>query len=345
MAGFYFTVAVSAACKATAASGPRNVLPKIGSDDATPWFGPYLPTEFLLGNPAARDATLHAIQACIPHRRILPIGIDQLIIHRIESGARVVWARERNHEGSNFIYDLRVTNPGGELIEQWDGLRLRAVEELASPESWPPALLGPYLERRLEELVPESCVAVTVGKRATKQRLGGSQAALRQALGRKERVFRRPDGKPVTLKPGSLSAAHAGKLTLAITGPRGVACDVEEVATRADSIWEGLLGSDLLRMAGRISRERPEDLHTAATRLWNVVECLKKAGLSPEAPVVLDSITTTGELFRSGTLVIASCVVSAQGAEAPLAIGLALNHAFRGPQPFPVVQAVVPGAE
>ena len=150
----------------------------------------------------------------------------------------------------------------------------------------------------------------------------------------------------MTLKPGSLSAAHAGKLTLAITGPRGVACDVEEVATRADSIWEGLLGSNLLRMAGRISRERPEDLHTAATRLWNVVECLKKAGLSPEAPVVLDSISNDGwVLFRLGTLVIASCVVSAQGAEAPLAIGLALNHAFRGPQPFPVVQAVVPGAE
>ena len=137
----------------------QECIAEIGSDDATPWFGPFISRPNSC-SAIRRPGTphCHAIQACIPHRRILPIGIDQLIIHRIESGARVVWARERNHEGSNFIYDLRVTNPGGGLIEQWDGLRLRAVEELASPESWPPALLGPYLERRLEELVPESCM-------------------------------------------------------------------------------------------------------------------------------------------------------------------------------------------
>ena len=324
----------------------KECIAEIGPDDATPWFGPYLPTEFLLGNPAARDATLHAIQACIPHRRLLPTGIDHLVIRRVESGPRLVWARERSHEGNNFIYDLQVKNPGGELVEQWDGLRLRAVEELAPPESWPPVLLGPYLERRLEELVPGSSVAVAVESRTSLERSAGSLAALRQAVGQTERIFRRPDGKPVTLTHESMSAAHARNLTLAVAGAGGVACDVEEVAARADKVWNGLLGRNRFRMAERISRERSEDLNAAATRLWNALECMKKAGLSPEAPLVLDSTTNDGwVLFRSGALTIATCVTAVQGTEAPLAIGLALNQLEKGAQASPAVQMVATGPE
>ena len=324
----------------------KDCIADIGPDDATPWFGPYFPTEFLLGNPAARDATLHAIQACIPHRRLLPTGIDQLVIHRVESGARVVRARERSHEGNSFIYDLQVTNLRGELLEQWHGLRLRAVEDLARPKSWSPVLLGPYLERRLEELVPGSSMAVAVESRVSLERSAGSQAALRHALGQVERIFRRPDGKRVTSKQQGLSAAHARHLTLAVAGSGIVACDVEEVAARADAIWDGLLGTERLKMAGRISRERPEDLNAAATRLWNVSECIKKAGLSPEAPLVLDSITNDGwVLFRSGALTIATCVVSLPGTDTPLAVGLALNQVENGAQASPAVQTVAAAPE
>jgi enediyne polyketide synthase len=319
----------------------KECIAEIGPDDATPWFGPYLPGEFLLGNPAARDAALHAIQACIPHRRLLPTGIDQLVIHRIESGQRIVWARERSREGNNFIYDLQVTNPGGELIENWDGLRLRAVEELPPPESWPPALLGPYLERRLEELVPGSSLAVGVESCPSLKRSAGSVAAQRRALGRIEHIFRRPDGKRVTLKHESLSAAHTRNLTLAVAGAGVVACDVEEVIARSGTVWGGLLGSDRHKLAERISRERPEDLNTAATRLWTAFECMKKAALSPEAPLVLDSITDDGwVLFRSGGLTIATCVAFLSGTEAPLAIGLALNHVVNGAQALPAVQTL-----
>jgi enediyne polyketide synthase len=322
----------------------KECVAEIGPDDATPWFGPYLPSEFMLGNPAVRDAALHAIQACIPHRRLLPTGIDRLVIHRVESGPRVAWARERRREGNNFIYDVQVTNPGGELLEQWDGLRLRAVEELAPAESWPPVLLGPYLERRLEELVPGSSVAVAVERRASQARSASSQAALRQALGRTERLFRRPDGKPVTVKHKSLSAAHARNVTLAVAGAGVVACDVEEVAARADKVWNGLLGRDRFRMAERISRERSEACNTAATRLWNALECMKKAGLSAEAPLVLDSTASDGwVLFRSGALTIATCVVALQGTAVPLAIGLAVNQDVKGAQASPAVQTVATG--
>ena len=38
-----------------------------------------LPAELVLGDPAARDAAIHAVQACIPQATILPIGVDRLI--------------------------------------------------------------------------------------------------------------------------------------------------------------------------------------------------------------------------------------------------------------------------
>jgi enediyne polyketide synthase len=189
-------------------------------------------------------------------------------------------------------------------------------------------------------------MAVAVESRVSLERSAGSQAALRHALGQVERIFRRPDGKRVTSKQQGLSAAHARHLTLAVAGSGIVACDVEEVAARADAIWDGLLGTERLKMAGRISRERPEDLNAAATRLWNVSECIKKAGLSPEAPLVLDSITNDGwVLFRSGALTIATCVVSLPGTDTPLAVGLALNQVENGAQASPAVQTVAAAPE
>ncbi len=130
----------------------KECVAEITADDGATWFGPYLPAEFVLGNPASRDAALHAIQACIPHRRIVPTGIERMVIRRGESGARFVRAKERLRDGNNFVYDVEVTDARGEVIERWDGLRLRAVEVMSAREEWPGALLSPYLERRLEEL-------------------------------------------------------------------------------------------------------------------------------------------------------------------------------------------------
>jgi enediyne polyketide synthase len=317
----------------------KECVAEIGPDDSTPWFGPYLPGEFLLGNPAARDAALHAIQACIPHRRILPTGIDRLVIHRIEAGPRTVWAKERSREGANFIYDLQVTNAGGMLLEEWEGLRLRAVEELPPPPRWPLPLLGPYLERRLEELVVGSAVGVAAEKHAPDERETASRAALQKSTGRVQRIFRRPDGKAVTSRQETLSAAHSRKLVLAISGAGGVACDIEEVVARAQPVWRGILGEDLMGLAKRVAEERGEDFNTAATRLWNAYECMKKAGLPPTAPLVLDSSTEDGwVLFRSGTLTVATCTASLAECEAPVGIGLALNQTGRATPALPLAQ-------
>jgi len=304
----------------------KECVAEITPDDTSSWFGPYLPAEFILGNPAARDAALHAIQACIPHQRLVPTGIERLVILRNESGARFVRAKERFRHGNNFIYDVEVANAHGEVIERWDGLLLRAVEEIDGRDAWPHALLAPYLERRLEEIADVAPVRVALEYGLREERPASSDAVIQQALGKAARIWRRPDRKPVLLDEEGISAAHANDFTLAVAGASGVACDIETVAARTEDVWRDLLGEEKLKLADQIARERAESLDAAATRLWTAFECLKKIGQPLSAPLVLESGTDDGWiLLRSGALTICTCAVTVRGNSAPMVIAVALK--------------------
>jgi enediyne polyketide synthase len=318
----------------------RECIAEISAGDGPAWFGPYLPAQFVLGDPAARDAALHAIQACIPHQRILPTGMDRLVVLRnVGQQPRIVRARERLREGNNFTYDVEVTDLAGDVIERWDGLRLRAVERIAPWEAWPETLLGPYLERRLEELGNGARVGVAFergsGRSRTPRarRIGRkSDLVMQRALGAPDPIWWRPDGKPVVADQRTVSAAHTDEFTLGVAGEGRLACDLEPVVARTDAAWRDLLGPERFKLASRISSG--QDLDGAATRLWNAIECLKKAGLPADAPLVLDSTTPDGwVLLRSGSLTIASCLASVRGTKAPLAVAVAFNSGVRANQP------------
>jgi len=311
----------------------RECVAEILPSDGLSWFGPYLPAGFVLGDPAARDAALHAIQACIPHQRLLPTGIDRLTLRRLDAGPHVVHARERLRDGSNFVYDLQVTAADGQVLEQWEGLRLRAVGDIPRHEPWPEELLGPYLERRFEELAPESARIVLARSAAAGSPgfgLGGSRcavtdAALQQALGEPGLIWRRPDGKPV-VPGGSISAAHCAGLTLALSGTGRVACDLETVVARPETVWWDLLGPDWFGLAQRLAHEQSEAPEVARTRLWTAVECLKKAGLPANAPLVLGSTTADGwVVLRAGTLLIASYAARVRSLDTGLAVAIAVE--------------------
>jgi enediyne polyketide synthase len=311
----------------------KECVGEITPDSGAQWFGAYLPSAFVLGDPAARDASLHAIQACIPHQRILPTGIERLVIRRIETGTRFVRARQRSRQGNSFVYDLEVTDAAGEVVEQWQGVRLCAVETLPPPDAWPLALWAPYVERRLEELVAGPPVRVLLERDcclgngdSPTQRHAATDLALQQALSAPEAILRRPNGKPAASSGQGVSAAHAQDLTLAVAGPSMLACDLETVATRPDVVWRDLLGEECERLAARISQEANEEPDTANTRLWSVLECLKKAGLPPEGPLVLESTTADNwVLLRSGALVVATYAGRIQGMESSLVAAVALN--------------------
>jgi enediyne polyketide synthase len=323
----------------------KECVAEITPDDGASWFGPYRPGEFVLGDPAGRDAALHAIQACIPHRRILPTGIERLFIRRLESGPRFVRAQERHHQGNDFVYDLEVMDACGDMLERWDGLRLRAVETLAAPDDWPDSLLAPYWERRLEEFIAATQVAVALERRSGQAGPAGADAVIQRALGKAERLWRRPDGRPVSFGDREVSAAHTRDFTLAVAGLGATGCDLEEVAARPETVWRDLLGAERFHLVERIVVESGQGVDNAATRVWAAMECLKKMGRPLSSPLVLTSNTDDGwTLLQSGPVTITTHVTKVRGAGLPLVVAIALGS-HPDAQPALAQRAAVPSSE
>ncbi len=301
----------------------KECLAEISPDGHCQWFGGYLSPNLLLGDPGARDAALHGIQACVPHATVLPTGVDSLEVGFLDPEKR--WravARERRREGRLFVYDLEIRDEEGKLGERWRGLRLRSVDERPSPETWPAELLTTFIERRLEEITPASAglqVAIELGH--AEDRRGRSDTALRHLLGEGAPLLRRPDGKRQAVGEQSISVAHASPLVLVVAGMGPVGCDLEPVQAREEAAWSDLLGSERLGLAELLATEAGEDRHTAATRVWTAAESLIKAGVGPSAPLTLAEARKDGwVLLRSGQLGVASYVARVSGLGDPLAL-------------------------
>lgn len=292
----------------------------IASGNTREWFRRDLPDTLLLGDPAMRDAAIHALQACIPHHTVLPVAIDRMDIRSVRQGPRQIKARERAREGKTLIYDLELRDASGDLAERWTGLRLRMVKEQAAPQHWPLPLLGPYLERRAMDLLPGPSMhmGMELGRRGDAHRLS---AAMLDGLAS---ITRHPDGRPLADKGYGLSHAYTGGLMLAVTGRRPLGCDLETVAPRTRDIWHDLLGATRLALAEQVGSALDEDLDTAATRVWTAMESMKKAGLPTSAPITIDPTHHDGWLIlRSGTFAIAGTVLAVQSSERHVAIAIA----------------------
>jgi enediyne polyketide synthase len=74
-------------------------------------------------------------------------------------------------------------------------------------------------------------------------------------------------------------------------------------------------------------QETGDDLDAAATRVWTAGECLKKAGTSVVAPLVLASSTPDRwALLCSGSLTVATHVGSVRGDESMLAMAVLIRR-------------------
>ncbi|HZI12438.1 MAG TPA: SDR family NAD(P)-dependent oxidoreductase, partial [Myxococcus sp.] len=232
------------------------------------WFARYLPDRLVLGDPSARDAALHAIQACIPHGLLLPVGVDAVRRTGLAGEARYVVARELSSDGHTFVYEVELCAADGRPLERWERLRLRRLEAAPAPGTWSASLLAPYVERRLGELLSGAALRVALDAEPGDARPARTDRVLRHMLDTPEAVHRRPDGKPVLPGSTGASAAHAGMLTLAVAGPGDVGCDVQAVEEHPAPVWRELLGPERTRLAEQVALEQAEDAATAATRVW-----------------------------------------------------------------------------
>ncbi|HTI23723.1 MAG TPA: type I polyketide synthase [Kutzneria sp.] len=314
-----------------------SCVAEISATASQPWFAGYLPDELVLADPGTRDALMHSIQCCVPDATLLPAGIEALYLADPATAPGVVTlhARERWRRDDTYLYDLDVRDETGRLVERWTGLRLQAVRKQDGAGPWLPTLLGPYLERRTEQVLPASLrVAVTPygdddGQwtgRAVAIRRAHTSEAVRWTLGKHAVVHYRPDGKPELngAHAGTrMSAAHGAGVTFVTAGEVPVGCDVEAVVERPELDWIGLLGPDGWALAQLVSEQGGEPLAMAATRVWTAVECLRKNGRAGREPLTVDEVRDDRwVLFRSGPARIASFPTTLRGVAEPVVFTL-----------------------
>ncbi|HEX6521296.1 MAG TPA: type I polyketide synthase [Streptosporangiaceae bacterium] len=263
----------------------RECVADISNTPADSWFGEFLPPDLVLADPGTRDALMHSIQCCVPDATLLPAGIERLRLADPGRAADLpqvtLHARERSRSGDTYLYDLDIYDPSGDVVEQWQGLRLQAVRKQDGSGPWVPALLAPYLERNVEPALSGGLRTAIYPDDApldgTESRRQQTAKALSCALGRPAEVSYRPDGMPL-VEDVQVTASHGAGITFAVASHRRVACDVEVAATRSDEEWADLLGPDGLALARMLSSGRGESLSVAATRVWGAIETLRKTG-------------------------------------------------------------------
>ncbi len=265
-------------------------IAEINIEQKTAWFSRYLPQSLILGDAGARDAVIHALQACVPHATILPTGIERLTVYSVNLGEnQFVSAKERLHQGDTFVYDLEVFNNDGNLLEVWQGLELKVIKHRNPQDPWIPALLPCYLERKIKEMMPNVDLTLILDRDATVERRVRSDRSLGMLTSSPSVIQRRGDGKPELSDNETVSVSHAEDLTLVLKGASG--CDLEPIIPRDVQMWRDLLGENSFNLAEVISQENHEDFNMAATRIWSAKESIKKAGLSLDIPLTLSSFS------------------------------------------------------
>ncbi|MGW2248875.1 type I polyketide synthase [Kitasatospora sp. NPDC001660] len=300
----------------------RHAVAEVSTSTPAPWFAAYLPQDHVLADPGTRDTMMHAIQCCVPDATLLPRGIERLWLAEPadqDTEFVVLDARERSQDGDTYVYDLDVRTPDGRVVERWEGLTLVAVRKRDGAGPWVPAMLGSYLERKLETVLGGARAVVVEAAGEEPDRRTRTAVAVSRALGAPAGLRHRPDGRP-ELDGRAVSAAHSGGLTLAVVGADGgrLACDVETVRPRAAQDWAGLLGEAQLPLRDLLVTEAGCSPDLAATRVWCALECLRKSAATGQA-LTLDRVEGSGWVVLSaGDASIATWVTTVTDRDEPV---------------------------
>ncbi|MDP9179434.1 MAG: SDR family NAD(P)-dependent oxidoreductase [Gemmatimonadota bacterium] len=287
-------------------------------------FGDFFCQDLVLGDPIVRDAAIHAIQACVPHARLLPIAVERIEIDVKEyvTERSVVHAWERRRDGDTLTYDLELISPEGTVRERWLGLVLQTVEQLPVLADSCRALLGVYLDRRVGELIPGADTSVTVSTRGNAVRQQGDLAD-----GYTGPLAYRLDGKPESIDGRFFSASHSGAISVTATASLPIGCDVELVRSSDDGSLSELLGDRGVALAVSISKLTGEDMQHSCLRVWTAKEAVYKIGRAVNSALHLVRVADDGWItIRADETRIAVGIIPGRGTLSSMVIALAIEN-------------------
>jgi enediyne polyketide synthase len=182
------------------------------------------------------------------------------------------------------------------------------MDPIEMQRPWPAALLAPYIERRLADILPSGGLRVALNETAPNQ---DSKCSCH-----------RPDGKPEEWEHSGthLSRSHCGGLVLTARSRQLVGCDMELCADRSEVSWRGLLGEHWLSLAQMMATESNIPMQDAATQVWTLKESLRKCGALFDQHLQIQTRTSDGwTVLSSEGLHAATFRASIQGSEDEIA--------------------------
>ncbi len=325
-----------------------------GGDDQ-PWFGAEsgaADASLRLGSPGLNDATLHVLQACFPHRRVLPAGCDAVTVSgRQVQGAVEVTAMQRSapstaarrpalapvadpevtavdlvppvrpvppgpHAPDEYVWDVTAVDATGQAIVTWTGLRLRDAGPVPGHPALPPALLGVYLERGATALGLDPALRINV--RCEPPPLGpvAAGSSWPPALAAPAR------------RPGWVSARSCGELDelslrLRAASPAACAWQTADLEQEVPGLDRDTEDPEFASLRERLRVSLAEPTPTVHARLRTAIECLSKAGRPVGCDLVVDGCYDDGwALLHAGDAFIACTSVRVIGVSWPVAVSI-----------------------
>jgi enediyne polyketide synthase len=297
-----------------------------GADDR-PWFAaselsgaPGVDAPLVLGSPGLNDAVMHMLQACVPHRRMLPAGFDALTV----SGAEVRGAVQVRAAREGGAWEVTAVDAAGHTVLAVSGLRLRDVGPLEAAAPWHPTLLAAALEGWAAEFGLDPALRITVSC--------GQPGQDRQP---------RADGVPWLDAATGLGPLAGYQLTArasmpvacywapATAGPAGsrpapvVPLPADRAGGRTDhsnSRNENQPGS----LTRQLREQTGEPADRVAARMRAITACLAAAGRGAGTPLTLQPTRDAGWVqVQAGTATVACTIVAIEGIRGPVVLALA----------------------
>ena len=324
-------------------SGSCRALARGGDD--WPWFGAASDSdaELVLGSPGLADATLHMLQACVPHRRLLPAGCEEVTFSgRAAQGTVQIRAVAADRGGpgdiagpgdlagpgelgspavraSDQAWDIEAVDATGEPLISWRGVRMHDAGPLPRSTAWPPALLSVYLERVCAELGLGHDLRVEISS-GEQDGAGGQLFDDQVGAARPHTTARQGEPGPAGTAPGK---GQLTGLTLRVSADDAALACAWSTAEPGSAAEPEAGHPQAAARAQMFSRFLGEPPGTVRARLQAIAECLAMFGAPASCPITVREIADDSWVLLSAAEASMACtIVQISGVSGPVAIAL-----------------------